>query len=266
MRVSIDHMTTYRFEAPIGGALQELRLTPSDEATQRVESWQIEVDGGRRQVSFSDHHANETILIALDAGVEAATVRCVGIVETTDTGGVTNHQRGYAPRWLYLRPTQLTAPGPNLEQLVEHFDRRGTDPISQMHALSAHVREQIDYEPGWTHVATTAEDAIAAGRGVCQDHSHVFLAAARSLGVPGRYVSGYLVMSDQPDQEATHAWIEVWVDGLGWLGLDVANGISPDERYVRLAVGLDYREAAPVSGIRFGEGDERLGVTLQIQQ
>lgn len=266
MHVSIDHTTTYRFDAPIGGALQELRLTPLDGPTQRVESWEVEVEGGTEQVTFADHHANETTLISLDAGVESATVRCVGTVETIDTDGVTRHHRGYAPRWLYLRSTELTTAGPNVERVVADLEHDPGDPIAQMHALSAHIRELVDYQPGWTHVATTAEDAVAAGRGVCQDHSHVFLAAARSLRVPARYVSGYLVMDGQTQQEATHAWVEAWVDGLGWLGLDVANGISPDERYVRLAVGLDYREAAPVSGIRYGEGDEHLGVMLQIQQ
>ena len=187
------------------------------------------------------------------------------MVETTDTNGVLAHQ-GYAPKWLYARTTELTTAGTGVDGLVAAFDHPSDDPVARMHALSSHIRATVDYDPGWTSVATTAEDALAAGHGVCQDHSHLFLAAARRLGMAARYVSGYLVVDGEPDQPATHAWAEVWIEGLGWLGLDVSNGISPDERYVRLAVGRDYREAAPVSGIRFGDAEEDLDVTVQIQQ
>ena len=266
MRVSIDHATTYRFDSPIAGALQELRLTPRNNGAQRLESWEIEITGGATEVEFTDHHANHVTLISLEAGVSAAVARSTGVVETTDTNGVVAAHLGYAPKWLYRRTTDLTTAGPGIEGLLAGFDHPEGDPVARMHALSGHIRASVDYDPGWTSVATTAEDALAAGRGVCQDHSHLFLAAARHLGMSARYVSGYLVVDGEPDQPATHAWAEVWIEGLGWLGLDVSNGISPDERYVRLAVGLDYREAAPVSGIRFGGAEEDLDVSVQIQQ
>lgn len=266
MRVSIDHTTTYRFDEPIGGALQELRLTPRENRGQRIEAWALEVTGGSTEVEFTDHHANPVTLISLEAGVDHAEVRSTGVVETTDTNGVVSTHLGYAPKWLYQRTTDLTTAGPGVEALLGDFDHSSDDAVRQMHALSAHVRGAVDYDPGWTNVASTAEDALAAGHGVCQDHSHLFLAAARQLGMPARYVSGYLVVDGEAAHGATHAWAEVWVEGLGWLGLDVSNGISPDDRYVRLAVGLDYREAAPVSGIRFGDGEEALDVAVQIQQ
>lgn len=266
MRIAIDHTTTYRFDEPIAGALQELRLTPRDTRGQRVEAWSVEVSGGAHEVDFTDHHANKVKLISLDAGVDHAEVRSTGVVETTDTNGIVAPHQGYAPKWLYQRSTTLTTAGPGVASLLADFDHSPADTVGRMHALSAHVRSAVDYDPGWTNVATTAEDALAAGHAVCQDHSHVFLAAARQLGMPARYVSGYLVVDDTSAHPATHAWAEVWIDGLGWLGLDISNGISPDHRYVRLAVGLDYREAAPVSGIRFGIGEEHLDVAVQIQQ
>jgi transglutaminase-like putative cysteine protease len=105
-----------------------------------------------------------------------------------------------------------------------------------------------------------------AWRGVCQDHSHIFVAAARAMGYPARYVSGYLMMNDRVHQDASHAWAEAHVEGVGWVGFDVSNGISPDARYVRVATGLDYREAAPVSGLRFGRGGEALSIDIQVQQ
>jgi len=112
----------------------------------------------------------------------------------------------------------------------------------------------------------TAEDALEAGHGVCQDHAHSFIACCRYMDIPARYVSGYLMMDDRIDQDATHAWAEAYVEGLGWVGFDVSNGISPDTRYVRVATGLDYAEAAPVSGTRFGSAGEALAVQVQVQQ
>jgi transglutaminase-like putative cysteine protease len=98
-------------------------------------------------------------------------------------------------------------------------------------------------------VATTAEAALTAGRGVCQDQAHVFIAGARALGIPARYVSGYLLIDGREEQEAGHGWAEGFVDGLGWIGFDIANEICPDDRYVRVASGRDYRDAAPVKGL-----------------
>ena len=122
------------------------------------------------------------------------------------------------------------------------------------------------YATGTTGVRTTAEQALEAATGVCQDHSHIFIAAARMTGIPARYVSGYLMMNDRIDQEATHAWAEAHVDGLGWVGFDVSNGISPDTRYVRVATGRDYRDAAPITGISYGAATEDLNVVVAVEQ
>jgi transglutaminase-like putative cysteine protease len=108
--------------------------------------------------------------------------------------------------------------------------------------------------------------ALDIGKAVCQDHTHIFMAAARLAGFPARYVSGYLMMNDQADQDASHAWAEVHVDDLGWVGFDVSNGISPDERYVRIAIGRDARDTSPISGFRRGSANEVLSVSLQVQQ
>ena len=122
------------------------------------------------------------------------------------------------------------------------------------------------YEIGKTNIDTTAEEALTLGAGVCQDHANIFISAARQAGLAARYVSGYLMMNDRVDQDATHAWAEVHVDDLGWVGFDVSNGVSPDARYVRIAVGRDARDAAPVTGMRLGPSSEEMIVTLQVQQ
>jgi transglutaminase-like putative cysteine protease len=100
---------------------------------------------------------------------------------------------------------------------------------------------------------------------VCQDHAHIFIGAARERGIPARYVSGYLMMNDRIEQEATHAWAEAHIEGLGWVGFDVSNGICPDPRYVRVATGSDYRDAAPVTGISIGTADQVLTVGVAVE-
>ena len=135
-----------------------------------------------------------------------------------------------------------------------------------MHELMALLHQKMAYTPGTTNINTTAEEALLNGSGVCQDHTHVFISTARLLNIPARYVSGYLMLNNTIEQTASHAWAEAHIEGLGWVGFDAANDICPNETYVRLACGLDYREAAPVSGIRFGPGIESLAVEVNVEQ
>lgn len=267
MRISITHHTSYTYDEPVPFALQELRLTPRPSEVQRVLRWEMGIEGGKKEVDFVDHHANQVQLISILPGHKSITVRCEGEVETADTGGVAGPREGFAPRWLFLRSTPLTTPGEAVDALLAEIEDASTDGlVQQMHNLSAHVAGAVSYELGHTNATSTTEEVLAAGHGVCQDHAHVFITAARRLGVPARYVSGYLVMDGRVDQDATHAWAEAWIDDLGWVGFDVSNGISPDDRYVRVAVGLDYKEAAPVAGVRFGGSSEDMHVALQVQQ
>ncbi len=136
--------------------------------------------------------------------------------------------------------------------LLEGLDCPEDGKLDFLHALSKQIADQVDYRIGETQVHTTAEESAAQGSGVCQDHAHIFIGAARAHDIPARYVSGYLMMNDRIDQEATHAWAEAHIDGLGWVGFDISNRISPDPRYIRVATGRDYRDAAPVTGISFG--------------
>ena len=143
---------------------------------------------------------------------------------------------------------------------------RAQDLLDRLHALAGIVRDRVDYEVGSTDAHTGAAEALADGKGVCQDHAHIFISAARTLGVPARYVTGYLVLGEQSRSEAHHAWAEAWVEGLGWVAFDVANRICPTERYVRLAVGLDAGCAAPVVGSRRGGQHELLDVSVDVRE
>jgi transglutaminase-like putative cysteine protease len=264
-RLAIRHVTSYSYDAPVSYGLQQLRLTPKSRAGQHVAEWTTQVVGGRVEVAFDDAHANRVQLVSLAEGATEVAVTAQGIVEISDGSGIIGAQGGYMPLWMFLRPTDRTRRGPGTMALAREV-RGVDDQLSQMHALSAAVREAMPYATGTTDVDMTAEEAVSAGTGVCQDHAHVFVTAARLLDRPARYVSGYLKMDDRDDQDATHAWAEAYVDGLGWVAFDVSNGISPDERYVRVATGLDYSDAAPISGLRRGAGLEEMHVTVTVSE
>ncbi|MEO5706506.1 MAG: transglutaminase family protein [Alteraurantiacibacter sp.] len=266
MRLAISHTTSYRFSDAVMHGVQRLRLTPKATQGQKILDWRMEYQGAVEELAYDDQNHNHVTLIAVEPGALDVVVTCAGTVETEDKAGIIGQHAGHLPLWSFLNHTQLTRPGARVRQLLGQVDRRGGDALAAMHQLSAAVREQVDYITGTTKVDTTAEEALANGSGVCQDHAHVFIAAARAMEVPARYVSGYLMMDDRVDQEATHAWAEAFVEGLGWVGFDISNQICPDPRYVRVATGRDYRDAAPVTGISFGGVVESLHVVLAVQQ
>ena len=266
MRLAIRHTTRYTFTAPVAHALQRLRLTPKTTQGQSIVDWAMEYENARPELEYEDQHHNAVTLIAVDPGARHVTVTCRGTVQTQDHAGVIGRHAGHLPLWSFTSQTALTRPGGRLRQLVRTLDVTDRDRLDFLHALSARIREDVAYGKGATGVSTTAEQAVEAGCGVCQDHAHIFIGAARSVGVPARYVSGYLMMNDRIDQEATHAWAEAHVDGLGWVGFDVSNRISPDPRYVRVATGRDYRDAAPITGITFGSMTEDLHVEVAVEQ
>lgn len=265
MRLAIDHTTHYVFSGPVSRGLQRLRLMPKTSSGQRVLEWNMHFEGAQRQVEYEDPNSNHVALISFNPGVSEVTIRCEGIVDTNDENGIIGRHSGFMPMWQFLEQTDLTRAGARTRSLLGALGNEANT-LATLHALSAHIRERVEYAAGHTDSATTAEGVLLAGRGVCQDHAHVFIGAARALGFPARYVSGYLMMDDRIDQDAGHAWAEAFVEGLGWVGFDISNGISPDARYVRVATGRDYRDAAPVTGIRYGARDESMHVKLAVQQ
>lgn len=266
MRLQITHSTAYKFESPMSYGLQQLRLTPKSRPGQDVLSWKMDITGGRIENEFTDQHANTVTLISFDPDAGAIKVNCTGEVQTEDMAGVIGKQKGFVPLWLFSRSTELTSAGPNVWRLTEGLKDEHTDDVALLHALSTRILGEVAYMTGETDALTTADVAIERGMGVCQDHAHIFIAAARAMDYPARYVSGYLMMDDRAQQDASHAWAEAHVDGIGWIGFDVSNAISPDARYVRVATGLDYREAAPISGLRYGGGSETMQVDIEVQQ
>lgn len=265
MRIAIRHSTSYHFsESPTHG-LQRLRLTPKHTSGQSIVDWKMKLRGARLEVEYDDHNCNHVTLVSVQPDVEELHIECSGVIETADQSGVIGRHAGSLPLWHFIVATPLTTPGPGIRKIVGELGRV-EDKLDALHRVSEIVRDAIAYIPGATGVTTTAEEALAVAAGVCQDHAHAFIATARAIGVPARYVSGYLMMDDRVEQDAGHGWAEAHIDGLGWVGFDVSNGISPDSRYVRVATGRDYRDAAPVTGISYGGRERELRVSLAIER
>jgi len=266
MRLKINHTTSYHYDAPVDYGLQQVRLTPKDQEGQKILHWEIVIEGGHKELRFTDHHANHVDLISIDPGGEQIVIRVKGEIETGDTAGIIGQHRGFMPLWMFRQPTLLTTPGAKIRALLKELGGEYDNDIARAHALSGLIVQHVPYVTGETHADTSAEQAVSQGAGVCQDHAHIFITAMRLLEHPARYVSGYLMMNDRTEQDATHAWAEAWFDGIGWLGFDVSNGYSPDQRYIRVATGFDYNDASPVSGMRYGPTEENMIVQLQVQQ
>ncbi len=264
MHLKISHSTEYHYDEPVQYALQRLRLTPITGVGQTVLGWQTLVDGAAIEVSYDDHFGNRVHLVSVDGDREAIRITASGEVHTEDRAGVFGPHQSYVPLWLYARETPLTKAGKLIRDLAKSAE--GDTDLARMHALMAMIHEAVEYKAGETHAETAAEDALEAGKGVCQDHAHILISAARSLDMPARYISGYLMMEGQKEQTASHAWAEVHLPGLGWVGFDAANKICPDDRYVRIATGLCYRDAAPISGLIHGEANEMLKVSVTVEQ
>jgi len=265
MKLHISHKTEYAYSAPVGYALQKVRLRPVTTPLQTVVDWNVIVTGGKIEASYADHYGNHVDLCSITAGGQALTITASGTVETDTTSGVLGEVYGRAPLWHFLQATDQTTAGDGIKNLATLIGQSDST-LDGLHALSTAILAATPYTLGETDALTTAEDALAKGVGVCQDHAQIFIAAARSVGIPARYVSGYLMMNKTVDQDASHAWAEAHVDGLGWVGFDISNGYSPDERYVRIAIGRDARDASPIKGLRLGSADEKLIVSLQVQQ
>ncbi|MEL7690888.1 transglutaminase family protein [Citromicrobium bathyomarinum] len=266
MKLRVEHETRYCYDAPVAYGLQQTRLRPKDARGQKVLDWTVTIEGGASELRYEDHNRNIVDLIGIEPGRTETSIRCVGLVENTSSDGVVGEHQGFLPLWHFKRSSPLTKAGEGIRKLASRFDDADKTSVSLGHDLSAAILDTVGYEGGNTHSGTTAEEALRGGRGVCQDHAHIFCSAARLLGLPARYVSGYLMMNDRVEQDASHAWAEAFFDGLGWVGFDVSNGYSPDERYIRVATGIDFREAAPINGMRMGGSDEGVLVSLRVEQ
>jgi transglutaminase-like putative cysteine protease len=263
MRLTIRHQTSYRYSKPIAYATQTLRLSPRAYEGLNVITWRVRGEGRFELPSFVDGYGNLVHCHTVNRTHDNAAVVVEGEVETRVTDGVVRGAAETFPPLFYLRSTRLTAADPAIVDLAQSCTGKSFD---RLMALMETVRTRLDYRAGVTQSSTTAAEALRTGAGVCQDHAHLFIAGARALGVPARYVGGYLWAGSDSEDQASHAWAEAYIQDFGWVGFDPANRMRPTESYVRASIGLDYWSAAPVRGVRRGEGEESLAVNVKVKE
>lgn len=261
MRLSILHRTTYRYSSTVFYSIQQLRLTPREEACQRVLRWRLKTPAPSN--GAPDAYGNRVHTLVLAQAHRDVEIEARGEVEVDPlVDGQLPGAPGGPPPLSFLASTPLTEPDDRLRGFAQarlrRIDRAG------LLDFAVAVCEAIAYEPGTTEVTSTAAEALALGRGVCQDHAHVFIAACRLRGLPARYVSGYVHPGDAP-HAASHAWADVYLEETGWTSIDVTHRSFASDHLCRLAVGRDYASAAPVRGVRIGGGDETLEVRVNIR-
>lgn len=262
MQLHIRHETVYRYDRPVKYSVQSLHLTPRRDPSQRALTWNIAAPG--RRLEQLDAHGNVSHLLTIEEPHREIRIVVSGVVETSDTEA--RQDDGPLSHLAYLSPTQLTAPNDALRDFAQSELHNLREPEEKAAALAAAVHKAVRYKSGTSEVHHSAADAFKTGVGVCQDHAHVYIASCRSVGIPARYVSGYLYTGDMSDV-ASHAWVDVWMGAnRGWRSMDVTHQRPATRTYCRLAVGRDYLDAAPVRGVRQGGGGEKMDATVLVAE
>jgi len=296
MEHRIRHLSTYSYAPAALRVALRLKLFPVDHEGQQVESWNVTVNDEEVTPLVFSALGDREALWSSDDALDRLDIVAEGKILTRDTAGVVRGLPGNAPPGIYRRVTDLTEADDAIRALIA--DDRQNDTLATLHGLMGRINERVSYLTGSTTASTSAADALQHGKGVCQDHAHLFIAACRSADIPARYITGYLKPDAERELEApaassqrqsesqsqngqsqsqgqsldndqlleTHAWGEAWVEGIGWIGFDPSNNVCPTENYVRLCSGLDAIGAAPIRGNVLGDTRESLEVSVAIGQ
>ena len=264
MRLAVHYNTSYRYSETARRVIQLLRVTPLTFDGQIVHDWRIDVDVDARLREGRDGFGNVTHMLYVDQPTRGLKVSVNGRVTTENRSGLVAGHPHELPPLVFMRSTPLTEADDALREFAAGIG--GSDPLERLHNLNAAIFERLGFDTDTTEPDTSAAHAFQVGHGVCQDFAHIFIAAARAIGLPARYVSGHLFRRDGEHlQEAAHAWVEGYAEDLGWVAFDPTHGICTDDAYIRVACGLDYRDAAPFAGARAGGGEEALDVDVSVR-
>lgn len=264
MRIAVEHLTQYRFSEPQSRLVQMLRMTPGDTIDQTVLSWRIDVDCDVRLRDTVDGFGNKVTMLYAEGPIEAIAIIVAGQVLTTESNGVVRGGHEPLPEGLFQRSTARTASNEALSAFARDTFAGGSSMLDRLHRWNAALAARFADAPDMPDSGLSAAQAFAALNPSSRDLAHIYIAGARALDVPARYVSGY--RQHEGGESAPHGWAEAWVEGLGWVGFDPSAGISPDEGYVRVAIGLDAPGAAPIAGSRLGQGREEMAVDLHVDR
>jgi transglutaminase-like putative cysteine protease len=282
MRYTIRHVTRFAYEAPISESVMEVRMQPRSDGVQRCLHFGVTTNPATRVLMYQDHSGNMVHHFDIPGIHEHLTITAESMVESEEPDELPHRlgPRAWAELdqlaasgelWEYLAPSAFAKRTPLLDALAKELRlQRGNDPLVTARRLMGDMYTRFDYRPRTTRVDSPIDDAIAQKAGVCQDFSHIFIALARALGIPARYVSGYLYhdadRAERSADGATHAWVELYLPDVGWTGIDPTNNLLTGARHIRVAVGRDYADVPPTRGVYKGEAEVKsellVGVTV----
>lgn len=266
MRIRISHEIAHRFEPPARMLIQNLRLTPCGFDSQYVLGWRIDVDLDRAPRRSEDAHGNTvTSFSHHGAPLDKLTVTAVGEVETNDAAGVVRGAAERLPPEMYLRDSPLAHVNGALRDLAAAAAAQASDPLDAMHRLMGEVHRTTAFDPKQADGPDSAVEAFALQRGQARDLTHIFIACARFLNVPARFVGGYRVADADGGGAGAHAWAEALIPRLGWVAFDPSLCICADARYVRVVVGFDGQDGAFVRSAH-GSGEDRVEAAIRVEQ
>jgi transglutaminase-like putative cysteine protease len=281
MNYSIRHTTRFEYSAPVYESFMEVRKCPRTEGSQRVQRFSLAVSPNAHVFHFLDYlgnvvntfdipRAHTRLNITAEAYVEVSPIAPLPVALDARTWALLDAEVQEGDFWDMLMPSQYIETTPSVIQLAEELDAsRRDDPLTVLRELNHAIYDTFDYMPNYTNVDSPIDEALISRKGVCQDFAHIMITLVRPLGIPCRYVSGYLyhrrddTSSSAPD--ATHAWVEALLPSLGWVGFDPTNNTPVAERHIRVAVGRDYADVPPTRGVFKGQADTELGVAVQVR-
>ncbi len=281
MHVSINHVTKFKYSAPITESVMELRMQPLSEGAQRCLKFEVSLRPPARVSSYRDHLGNGVHHFDIPGRHTQLVITAKSLVESLprdeppaalnisawDELDALVDKGDY---WDMLMPSHFAQPTDRLQEFARELDvRRRDDPLTVLRELNAAIYNAFDYVPQSTSVDSPIDEALQSRKGVCQDYSNIMIALARTLRVPCRYVSGYLFhrveYNDRSAEDATHAWVEALLPELGWVGFDPTNNLLAGERHIRVAVGRDYADVPPTRGVFKGTAESELSVAVQVK-
>ena len=282
MHYSVQHVTRFRYSSPVRQSVMELRMQPRSEGPQSLRNFQVSTNPRAQLYAYTDHLGNAVYhfnVLREHSELRIETQSLVEMVpfhplpEATDPLEWERYN-SYNLRddhYDMLEASKFAHISASLSNfMAEHgLIVPKSDPLTVLKSLNTTIYDAFSYQVGVTDASSPIDDALNAGRGVCQDFAHIMIAVARSWGIPARYVSGYLYhrpkSSDRSGEDATHAWMEAWMPSLGWIGFDPTNNILASERHIRVAVGRDYSDVPPTRGTYKGSAESELAISVSVQ-
>ena len=282
---SIQHLTRFDYEHPVCESAMEIRMQPRGDGNQRCLTFSLSVSPRCRVFSYRDHLGNQVHHFDIPGEHRQLVIVAHSLVEQQQLGQVPNRLFPVAWQeldvllaqgdfWEMLLPSTFAEPTEALRALAAEWKIvRRDDPLSMLHEISRNVFNNFEYLPRSTKVDSPIDVALGARRGVCQDFAHIMIALARMVGIPCRYVSGYLCHGDEPEigsdernsPSATHAWVEAFLPRLGWVGFDPTNDLVANDRHIRTALGRDYADVPPTHGVYRGKTESELSVAVHVE-